>query len=154
MKRVVPLIASLVSSSNFRLRGSERQELHLTGAEFPAPIQRAEVIMTALNVRTFLEHKRFERRRRAAICYAISGIAAIAVLCAVRQMSENSCERVVLGPSSALARTFEIEGGTLDPDGPLLLRPALDPAPTAEKCGGASWRDKAHWVLSPDIEGE
>jgi len=75
--------------------------------------------MTAFNVRTFLGQKRFERRRRAAVCYAISGTAAIAVLCAIRQMSENSCERVVLGPSSAFARTLEIEAGTLDPDGPL-----------------------------------
>ena len=88
--------------------------------------------MTTFNVRTFLEHECFVRRRRAAVCYAISGITAIAVLCAVRQMSENSCERVVLGPSSALARTFEIEAGTLDPDGPLLLRPSLDPAPVDE----------------------
>ena len=50
----------------------------------------------------------------------------------VQQMSENPCHRVLFEPSSALARTFEIEAGTLDPDGPLLLRPALDPAPVDE----------------------
>jgi putative effector of murein hydrolase len=56
-----------------------------------------ESIMAAFNVRTFLKHRCFERRRRAAVCYAISATAVIAVLCAVREMSENSCEGVVLG---------------------------------------------------------
>jgi hypothetical protein len=81
----------------------------------------------------------------------ISATAAIAVLCAVRQMSENSCERVLFAPSSALARTFEIEAGTLDPDGPLLLRPALDPAPVDEVGASlAAMMRSEDGTISPD----
>jgi hypothetical protein len=90
-----------------------------------------ESIMAAFNVRSFLAHNRNERRRKTILCCAISASAAIFVLCVGWEMSENACERVVPreNPSSALDRKAEVEVGTLDPDGPLSLRPALDPAP-------------------------
>src|SRR3954452_16309574 len=93
--------------------------------------------MAAFNIRSFLEHKRFERPQRAAIGCVISATVTIAVLCAAWEMAEESCKRVVLGPSSALDRKFEAEAGTLDPDGPLSLRPTLDSAPVSAPTDGA-----------------
>jgi hypothetical protein len=84
----------------------------------------------AFNVRSFLEQIRLERRRRAIVYCAISATATIGVLCTVLKISENSCERALgFETNSALDRKLETEGGTLDPDGPLSLRPALDPVP-------------------------
>jgi hypothetical protein len=92
-------------------------------------------IMTTFNVRAFLVHSRTEHRRRA-LFYAISATAVIGVLCAAWEISENSCERRVpgVGPSSVLDRKLDIEVGTIDPDGHLSLRPALDPASVDVRC--------------------
>jgi hypothetical protein len=91
--------------------------------------------MPTFNVRGFLEHSRTEHRRRA-VFYAISAAAVIGVLCGAWQISTNSCERGVpaVGPSSVLDRKLDIEVGTIDPDGHLSLRPALDPARVDVRC--------------------
>ena len=92
--------------------------------------------MPTFNVRAFLEHSRTEHRRRA-LFYAISATAAVfGVLCAAWEISENSCDRGVqgVGPSSVLDRKLDIEVGTIDPDGHLSLRPALDPALVYVRC--------------------
>jgi hypothetical protein len=92
--------------------------------------------MAAFNVRSFLAHDRTERRRKAILCCAISAAAVIIVLCVGWETFESSCERLEprQGLSSALDRKPEIEAGTLDPDGPLSLRPALDPVPIDVRC--------------------
>ncbi len=87
--------------------------------------------MADFNVRSFLERNRAERLRKVVLRYAISAIAALAVLCTAWELLEKSRERVVprAGTRSAHHRELEIQSGPLDPDGPLLLRTAIDPAP-------------------------
>jgi len=89
-----------------------------------------ELSMTTFNVRSFIEQKQTERRRKIIFSCSMFAAAAIAVLCATWEMSGKSCERVVrwTGPWFALSCELE-EEGTLDPDGPLSLRPTLELLP-------------------------
>jgi len=86
--------------------------------------------MATFNVRSFIKQKQTERRRKIIFSCSMFAAAAIAVLCATWEMSGKSCERVVrwTGPWFALSCELE-EEGTLDPDGPLSLRPTLELLP-------------------------
>jgi hypothetical protein len=85
--------------------------------------------MSDFNVRSFLSRNRAERLRRLVFRRSASAVAAGAMLWAGCGLLDWSCHRVApqAGRSSAPSAELQVRGGTLDPAGPVLLRPTISP---------------------------
>jgi hypothetical protein len=104
--------------------------------------------MSEFNVRDFLGLNRAERRRKLVFRCSTSAVAAGAVLCAVWGFSDWSCHRVQAARSSAPSGELQGRSITLDPAGPVLLRPTISPFElTGEEPAGP---EQCKRLISPD----
>jgi hypothetical protein len=106
--------------------------------------------MSDFNLRNFLHRNRAERRRKLVFRCLTSAVAAGAVLWAVWGLSDWSCPRLApqAGRSSAPSGELQVRSITLDPAGPVLLRPTISPFELKEEEHAGP--EKCERLISPD----